>query len=150
MLAQSFTHEETAGMAMMIDDGTDCDVYSYGGDYDMYDQGDSWSIVGEQDTEDDLDDNATDGNYTDRDDDEEGEDDDEEEEDNDQYVDPLLAPVTVKEYIDLWDKQPDLCTDEPIQYIEYGCTPLSKEEKKALNFTAGCSSKTLVDLPMKN
>ena len=122
-LGQSSPHEETAVITMMIDDGNDCDVYSYGGDYDVYNQRDSRFIVGEQDAEDDLDDNATDNNYTDRDEDEEGKDDD-------QDVDPLFAPVMVEEYVDLWDKQPHLCTDEPIQYTEYGCTPLSKEEKK--------------------
>ena len=87
ILAQSFTHEETAGMAIMIDDGADCDVYSYRGDYDVYDQGDSQSIVGEQDVEDDLDNNATDDNYTNRDNDKEGEDDDEEGEDDDEEED---------------------------------------------------------------
>ena len=45
-LGQSSAHEETAVITMMIDNGNDCNVYSYGGDYDVYDQRDSRFIVG--------------------------------------------------------------------------------------------------------
>ena len=99
------------------------------GDYSDFDYGDMQPVVGEQEVEGDADDDyPTDENYTDA-----GEDEDEAGYDDiglEQSIDHRNTPDVV-EYVDPWDKQPTLQTDQCIEYTEHGTIPLDSHEKKS-------------------
>ena len=98
-------------------------------DYIDFDYGDMPPVVGEQEVgEDGNGDYQTDDNYTDAD----------EDEDEEAYYDIRLEQnidhrntPEVVEYVDPWDNQPTLQTDQCIEYTEHGPMPLDSHEKKS-------------------
>ncbi|KAG2226021.1 hypothetical protein INT45_002487 [Circinella minor] len=96
-------------------------------DYIDFDYGDMPPVVGEQEVGENVyDDYPTDDNYTDAGEDEEAYDDIGLE----QTIDYRNTPDIV-EYVDPWDKQPTLQTDQCIEYTEHGPMPLDSHEKKS-------------------
>ncbi|KAG2215024.1 hypothetical protein INT45_000035 [Circinella minor] len=50
----------------------------------------------------------------------------------DPYVTNTVEPtIANEEYVDAWENEPPLCTNEPIAYTEYAPVPLDNHEKKS-------------------
>ncbi|KAG2209614.1 hypothetical protein INT45_013814, partial [Circinella minor] len=65
----------------------------------------------------------------------------------DPYVTNTVEPtIANEEYVDAWENEPPLCTNEPIAYTEYAPVPLDNHEKKASRYTAGYKKTTSAEI----